>query len=514
MVALTTRQRDILKILLNASTPLGAAELADQTQLTARQVNYNLDGVNRWLSQRQVALKVTPGVGIELACPPDKSSALIQELSFETPVQLILSPGQRRQLLALILLFEQDPLILQHLKQLLQVSRATVVKDADRVAAWLQSIDLDLIRRPNFGVLVEGTEKDRRKALALLLWGEIPFGESLFSISHSDGLVFLSGTDAELMPSVKRANEIILGLDVQRTFGQVAYAETQLGGRFTDDAVLYLGLVLAIQAARVQSGNVLEIEAETLAWFKGLPIWQVAEQIGKRLAWRLNIDWPESEVASISMHLLAAPRNERWPGDLELDGSFKLLIDEILQGVADAYGMPSLGQDRTLRDGIVNHIVPACMRQRFLLWLPAPPEATTLSDRYSIERELARNLGELVEKRVGVALPGSEINNLALLLRASFIRERPNQIRQVFVVCPSGMATAQLLVARLKANFPRMETLKVVSVRELTSGSADHADLIITTVPLPIELQEKFAVIQVHPLLLPEDVKSITDYLA
>lgn len=50
MSTLTTRQRDLLHILLDAQSPMGTAELADQMQLTPRQVNYRLNGLKQWLA--------------------------------------------------------------------------------------------------------------------------------------------------------------------------------------------------------------------------------------------------------------------------------------------------------------------------------------------------------------------------------------------------------------------------------------------------------------------------------
>jgi mannitol operon transcriptional antiterminator len=513
MIALTTRQRDIVKLLIELDAPLGAAELAAQMKLTARQVNYNLEGVARWLSDRQIAIKVTPGVGIELDCSPDQSSALIQELNSESPSQIVLTSGQRRQLLAVTLLNQNEPLILHHLHRLLRVSRTTVIKDASSVVDWMRQFDLDLARRQNYGLLVVGREQRRRQALAALLWGQAPFGEPLFEISYSSGLAFLPAADADLLPVLQLVRELTLQVDISRIFGQVAYAEAQLGGRFTDDAALHLALVFAIQAVRVHGGNFVNDDTGTLAWMKTLGIWPVAAQIGQRLGWRLHAAWPESEIAAIGMYLLASARDERWPGDLEIDSSFAPLIDEIMRRAGEAYALPGLVEDRTLRDGLVNNVLPACLAQRFQLWLPPPPPSTALSAKYAFERELARDLADLIDRQVGVILPESEINNLALLLRASYIRERPQRTGQVLVVCPSGMATAQLLVARLKAQFPRIGPLKVVSLRELSKEISAASELIITTVPLPLEIQTRSVVIQVHPLLSAEDIETIKNHL-
>lgn len=514
MPELTTRQRDILQILLESEIPLGAADLAKKTNLTARQVSYSLDGMNHWLSRRQVHLKVTPGVGVVLNCSPKQQKAILSALAAEPKMQLVLKSGERRQLLSLILLTADEPLILQHLKQLLQVSRSTVIKDTDALADWLSQFDLALQRKPNFGVWVAGKEQDRRQAVAALLWGETPFGESLFTITHSVGLEFLLAEELSLLPIVAQVDQVIRTLEIRRIFSLVAYAEAQLGGRFTDDSVLYLSLSLAIQSARLHKhGPFVEID-ESVEWLRSTQIWPVAQHLAEKLGWRSTKNWPDSEIVWISQQLLAAPRNERWPGDLEFDSSFNHLLDALLNQIAFAYSQPGLGEDPTLRDGIVNHIIPACLRQRFQLWMPSPPAATTLSDKYAFEHSLAHDLGLLIQQYAGVNLPESEINNLALLLRAAYIREQPNRIREVYVVCPSGMATAQLLVARLKAHFPRIGDLEVVSLRELLEGKSDSAELIITTVPLPANILDQHSVIQVHPLLLPEDIDTITKFLS
>ena len=511
---LTTRQRDLLEILLEAEAPLGAAELASQMKLTPRQVSYGLNGLRQWLANRDINLNTTPGVGVTLKYTPDQFEHLTKVLAGESRFQLVLTAVQRQQLLALILLVTKEPFILYQLQRLTQVSRTTVLKDLDTLDAWLSQHTLTLERRPNYGIWIEGQEQARRQALAAWLWGETPLGQSLTAMTHGQGLVFTMGGDADLLPIVQKAKQIIDRWVMERTFGHVARAEAELDGRFTDDAVLYLALVLAIQTERVQSGYFLDVDNKILSWLKSLSVWPIAAQIGQRLNWGQGNCWPDAEIAGVAMHILAAPRNERWPGDLEVDNSFSDLVDELMHTIDEAYKLPGLAENITLRDGLVNHVIPACLRYRFNLWLPSPQPATTLSEKYVFEHQLAQDLAGIITRHTAVHLPNSEINNLALLLRAAFIRERPYQLEEVIVVCPSGMATAQLLIARLKARFPRFGKLKVVSLRELNPAQLTAVELIITTTPLPVNISDQVHVIQVHPLLLPEDVEAITQWLA
>ncbi len=511
MHSLTSRQRDLLRLLLAAREPLGAAELAERLGLTPRQVSYSLKGLGPWLGERDFELRVTPGVGVVLGGSEAEHRQLQVELEAEEHIEIVLDAARRRQLIALILLTADEPMILYQLQRLAGVSRTTVLRDLDEMTPWLGP-NVTLERRPNYGVSVAGAEWNRRQVLAGMLWNDRSPGPAITAITYHDGLVFPLGRDARFLPLVERAQAIVQRIDLKRAFGHVAYAEAQLGGRFTDDALLYLALVLAIQADRVRQGNGVRVDADLLRQLQVSPVWGVAMQIARRLGWRAGT-WPEAEIAGIAMHLLAAPRNERWPGDMEIDTLFKTLIDALMARIGAVHQQSALAQDIVLRDGLAIQIIPACMRQRYRLWMPAPAPNTTLSDHYAREHALARDLDDLIAALLNIRLPQEELNNLALLLRAAYLRTQPGHEQQVLIVCPSGMATAQLLVARLKARFPRLGTYTVLSMRELSQQHVDGADLIITTASLPERFSRATRVIHVHPLLLPEDVAAISQYL-
>ncbi|MCA9951591.1 MAG: PRD domain-containing protein [Anaerolineales bacterium] len=515
MTVLTTRQRDILHLLLESNKLLGSSELAAQLQLTSRQVNYDLKGLRVWLARQDIILNAVPGVGVELICSSEKQQILEQELSQSHHYQLVLTIEQRRQMIALTLLVAGEPIILYQLQQWAQLSRSTILKDLVVIEEWFEFIGLSLDRRPNFGFELVGHEQVKRQAIATLLWGQTPFGEPITKLNYVSGLTFDLGADAELLPIIKGVKDAIDKWDTRRALVHVAYAEAQMGGRFTDDAVRYLALVFAIQTERVQSGNFVSFDADILAWLQSLDLWSLAATIARHLGRLLDRNWPTAEIAYIAMHVLTAPRNERWPDDLEIDQAFSELIDELMANIVNAYGKAHLVHDMTLRDGLVIHIIPACLRHRLKIRIPNGFSDIELSEKYLFERELARDLAKIIEEKTAVTLPESEINNITLLLRAAYIREYPRRIQEVIVVCPSGMATAQLLVARINARFPRIGTLRVVSLRDLTPAIINAAGMVITTVPLPDNLQkDKTNIIQVHPLLLPEDIEKITARLA
>lgn len=515
MITFTTRQREILKIILDVNRPIGSMELAKLLHITPRQVNYSMKGVKVWLKQQGQDLNVLPGVGFAVNLTADQTQALSQKINIHSDVQIVLSVSQRQQLLALFLLTRTEPVILAQLEQVAQVSRMTILKDLDEIEGWLHGQKINLVRKPHFGIQVSGAEHDCQQALAELLWGETPFSaDPVTAISHSDGLVFNLQGDARLLPLVATIKNYLAGLQMRRTIGLVAKAEEQLSGRFTDDAVLHLALVFSILSERVQHGNHLEVGSELLDSLRSARMWPVAAYVASRLGRETNSTWKDSDMAGIAMEMMAAPRNDAFPGELERESDFSSLSERLMEHISQSFGIPKLKDDRTLQNGLLNNIVPACFRQRYHLWFPVALNNTGLPEEYEKEHAIAQEISVLVHEFTEASLPQSEINNLVLLLRAAFIRNRSYRFDRVIVICPSGMATAQLLVARLHVRFPNLSNLEVISLRDLTPSLVASADLILTTVPLPRQYAQNEKTIQVHPLLMPEDIETITQFLS
>src|ERR671924_334217 len=160
MIPFTTRQREILKIILDVKRPIGSVELAKRLHITPRQVNYSIKGVKVWLKQHGQDLNVLPGVGFSVDLTADQMRALVQKINVHSDVQIILSVSQRQQLLALFLLTRQEPVILAQLEQLSDVSRMTILKDLNEIEVWLKQENVGLVRKPHFGIQVSGGEHD------------------------------------------------------------------------------------------------------------------------------------------------------------------------------------------------------------------------------------------------------------------------------------------------------------------------------------------------------------------
>lgn len=514
MLSLTTAQRDLLQLLLTRDSPIGAAAIGQRLHLTSRQVHYGLRDIESWLSRRHAMLRHTPGVGVQVICLPDQRQRLLAELAAQARFQLILTPEQRQQLLALALLAAREPLTLNQLQQDLAVARTTVLKDLDAVEAWLHTFALQVARRQHRGCWADGAELARRQALAALLWGDVPLDRPIMAIRPGAGIVFALAQDAALLPIAGRANALVRELDLTAAHAPIAQAEAALGARFTDEAVVPLALAIAVQLQRVRAGQTVSWEPETLCWIQAQVVWPVAARIASQLWPDLPEAARDAEIAAFAIQLLCGARDEPWRSHTDGDRAAQDLIDTLLAHTAAAYRLPELARDQLLRDGMDALILPACARQRFRLWTPPRLATDTHTERYAVERAVAAELARAIVAATGIALPPDAHDNLILLLRAAVVRARPERARHVLIVCPSGMATTQLLVARLKARFPRLGTFEVLPMRELTAERIAGADLIISTVPLTLPGAPPVDIIHVHPMLKPEDIATLTQWIA
>lgn len=513
MVSLTTTQRDLLNLLLTTERAVSVATIGEELGLTPRQIHYSLREIKSWLSRRNAPLRHTSGVGVQIICAADQKHRLLSELSSQSKFQLILTPGQRQQLLALHLLTTLEPLILSQLQQDVAVARATVLKDLDVVEDWLHSFGLQIERRQHRGCWVAGSELAQRQALAALIWGDVPFDRAMLAVRPKQGIAFALAQDATLLSSVGHVNALMREWDLGIAQQQITWAEAALGGRFTDQAVAQLELALALQAQRIRAGRWVAFDQATLAWMRVPAVWPVADVIGRAL-WT---DLPEAirtaETAALVIYLLCGARDEPWRHDLVTDTAFHVLIERLLEHIADIYHVPELAHDRLLREGLEAYVLPACVRERFALWAPPKDVIDTQTERYAAERDVAQQLAADITSHTDIVLPEDALDDLVLLLRAAIIRVRPERARRVLVVCPSGMATTQLLIARLRARFSRLGSFEVLSIRDLNAERIASADLIITTIPLKLATTPYVDVIQVHPMLHPEDIAALTQWM-
>lgn len=510
---LDTRCLHLLKLLAASEQPLSAVAMAGQLHVSSRMVRLSLANSERWLREHNIELKKVPGKGYSLSPTHQARQNLLKYLhEYEKPLPW-LSATERKQILLLNLFFSKNPLQIKQLQQAVNLSRTTVLRLLDSIEQWLKEYDLSLVRRPNFGLMISGNELNWRQAVQTLLQ------ESAGDVQL---LALFAGADIVVDP-LHRANPLIeetlrkiwIQMDLKFVKQIIHPVEHFFEEAKSDPAYIdfYLQLALAIHRNRLgkQLGTITDSSIQHLSSLRLVESRKIGGRVMKLTAVRLS----DAEINWLALQFPdASPRSVDHPprGDMqssEDETTLQKTIEEFLERASTSLH-PSLPVDREL----IGNLGRLLEKMRAVGQGKKAGRNALLSEvqaRYPYFYSVASKGRHILSEWIGRELSEDEIGDIAICLIASMERMRflDKISKRILVVSSAGVVTAWLLVSRLRAEFPDVMVVDVVSALELENRrNFDGIDYIVSTIPVKIrDIPSR----QVDPLLGKEDVRRIKD---
>jgi mannitol operon transcriptional antiterminator len=469
-------------------------------------VRYSLRRPKVWLAERGVSLECRANYGILIDCTPLVKTELISELGHPAD-DSFLSPIERLHLVILALLTEQEPLLVKQLEVRLSVSRPTVLRDLQEAEIWLRVHNMSMTSRPHFGFLALGRERDRREAIVSLL------------IDSSGKELLLTLCTGSGVPRPSRApgesgslREFLQNLDIPYSKSLLDALTAKLQLKLSESGYVLLVLHLSLLISRTRQGQSIEFPYEYLLSLIAEKELQEVRMIAQRIQRHFNFILADSEVAFITAQLLAVSDNVATQYIEVIDSR----VREIIEGmVAEAsnYLHPYLRVDQDLLDSLAMHLRSVLIQ--LLFGLPIRnPLLEHIKRQYPYIYQVASKSSAILQAKTGLNVPKEEIGNIALHLSAAMERLRCQQQnkKKILVVCSEGVATAWLLVSRIRSEIPDIDIVKVLSLQDLRKNEVSRKDIdaIVTTIPL--EASDTL-VITINPLLRTEDISRLRDAL-
>jgi transcriptional antiterminator/mannitol/fructose-specific phosphotransferase system IIA component (Ntr-type) len=497
---------DLLDVLACADEPVSAAALGAPLDLSARMVRTSLASTEDWLRAHGVRLRHIPGRGYCLEGPPASQPRLAAALKSAARPASWLTATRRVQVLLLTLFFTPGSPQIKELQQALRLSRSSTIKVLASAGDWLAAHDLRLVGRQHVGCLLEGEEGAWRMAVVQLLRE---------SCGDARLLAILRGTATVVaVPAAGRsAVEELLAkawrlLQIPLVRAAILPLRSDLNPALSDQAFTDLFLHAAIMVYRLGLGRT--IEGRPYAGSAASA--EAASRIARQLQQRCGITIPPEEVVWMEKWLPAQAAVESETQGMTstpVQEETRELISRLIMQASLALH-PGLRTDPDLVEHLTAHVRSMQERPR-----PAPTAAHPLlrevKSRYPTAYEAARRSSLLLRQPLGRDISEGEITDVAVCFIAAMERllrvERPE--RKVLVVCSEGAVTAWLLVSRLRAEFPEVEVVKVISALEFENNRrAEGVDFIVSTIPLK---PSSVPTVQVAPLLGPEDCRRLRE---
>ena len=453
------RSREILLGLMDLEKTFRISELAEKFQVSERTIRNDINDVNDFLEQHELSL-VKLGSNGTLLVEDDieLAAGLFNQNDFYT---YRLSKGERKPLIAAILIEASDYTTLSNMAELLYVSRATVINDLESVKQMLLKEHLTVESHSNKGLVLHGKESDKRACLLKLLNQDGSF-QAAGSVVQS----FIRGLN--ISHRLKKEDK----QNLQKIINEQEHAH----GRFLTDASFnYLLSYLTILIQRVKKGHQI---TESLEVKKSK--YEMAEDILRYVCqyWELPESQGEKELLSDILDSLSYikkdSRNQRIIG-------LQLVTRKFIEQISNELHV-DLNRDFVFYENLVNHLESIftkefniTQRDDFLRQIVEQNQETL----YAVKNNI-----EMLERFVGRKIQAIEADYIVIHISAALERRKKKEIEfRVVIVCNGGVGTSQLLLAKMRNRFD-FHIVDVVSAHDLRKSHYEDIDMIVSTIPL------------------------------
>ena len=503
----TPRIQQILRIMLNSRGPVNKQDIADDIGVSKRTVQREFEYLELCIKKYGLKLENHKGKGVEIKGNPETIEKLREDLGDQQYPDAADRDGRRRRLL-FELLRDRTPHKLFYYSQMLGVSEATAGNDMDALYPWLEESRLGIVKRPGYGVILEGDERDYRDAMRRFIeetagqsdayssgdiTGEI-FAEALLDAADSGIYSLLEGD------TVRRVDKVLRRLNEPKIL------------QLADSAYAGLVIHISIVIERLQQGAALKSVPPEMGNLEFWDDYDLAVRILEAMEKEFEISIPRGELSYVLLHIRGAKmaytgEEQEFPADLG-DDRLLPMIDRMI----DVYNKDianELKEDEEFLRGLLVHLRPVLVRLSTGLRIHNPI-LEDIKEEYADIFEACRRAAQVITEETGYEVNEEEVGFLAMHFGAAQERVRENKqyTRKVNIgiVCASGFGVARLMMTRLKDKLGDKAILKAYGKGEINKYVITGTDFFVSTMnldQLPVDY------LQVSPLIPPKDLYKI-----
>lgn len=496
---------EILKYLKEKNDYIKVQELAEIYKLTDRAIRYKIDKIEEFLVKNGFQyLDKQHLKGIKLVIEPGLNEFLDSFFGEYTPYKYIYSKNERFEFIVMKILQSKEPVKISYFGSKLCVSKNTIFKELELIENWLNERGLKIIRKPRVGIIVEGDEKNKRKAIREI---------TSETISTEDIVNYVKKGSIKSKINNLQFDTLFSNIDIDFIDGLIKNAEEELNKEFSDEAYGSLITHITIMIKRVELDANISIPQINLENLRTGKEYEVSKKILQKIEVHYNIKVPEEEIDYITLHLLGAKvlkTNEIYNIDEYSPDNLYNVCKKMTEEIEQIYSVDFGAKRDKVAEGLVLHLRPSIYRIKFGLKLINP-----LYDEIRIKyNELFLNtkLASIyLEDFIGNKIDDHEIAYIALHFGAALknAKEDVKKILKVILVCGTGVGTAKMVASQISNKF-HVEIVDTVSSRMVKDLKVDY-DFIISTVDIPNISSDSY--IKINPLMIKKDYEKLSKYM-
>lgn len=460
---LNQKEKMILNYLSqDSSLYVTSKELAQHLSCTDRTVRTYLKNLSQELEKlgEGLVIESKQGFGYRLSIKDDK---LYQQFLSEHHIQNGMANADindRHHFILNKLMFEQEGLLFEDLMDQLFVSRSTLSSDFKKIRLLLEKYKLTIESRANKGVYVSGSEQDKRH----------------FIMDY-----FFSGQFMKNIHQYVRHDVLKLPINFEELTMVILDESRSQDLKLSDFVIQNLVVHIALAIKRLESGfQISAIDLDPLRYQKEI---LVAKNILNRIRLVTQIDFPNSEVNYIALHLISKGQNSERRQEAEVTYQLRQEILSALQRLDKETGYQFSG-DFTLSEGLLTHLEVLLERLENDVHLDNPL-LDEIKANYQEALALTRTMLSYLEAVPMESLSEDEIAYVTLHIMAALERHKEEHKPNALVICATGYGSAQMLRHRIQNELSQyVNVAEMVGYYDINDEKLAGVDCIISTIDL------------------------------
>jgi len=482
---LDARMKKII-IELSDSEYVTASELAKILDLNEKTVRTTIGKMRDSLDEYGIEIESKTRKGYHLLIyDKEKYQAFINNDEWLSKNDIPNNSKEREEWLLDYLLKQHKFVRIDDLSEMLYVSRSTITNDIRNVEDSLKSYHITLIRRPNYGLHIQGSEFDIRNCMIS------QFKDNKWAQRFSDK------EENEL----KEISKILLN-NIQNQ--KVVLSKSMIQEM---TSCIYIAKV------RYEENYKITVSKNEVVHRIYKPCIDVAINIVEELNEKFHIHLLDSEIYYIAINIAARSDYNVLEGELE-SGVINQARKQATQMLDCVYDMMHLDmrQNLSLLYDLISFLIPMDIRMRYGI-IAKNPFAEATKKKYFFAYNVASQAVIPLKKTYFHEVPENEIAYLTSIF-ALFIEQEKDKKKKynILVICATNMSTSKLLAYQYKKKFKKyIDEVYTCEMYNLDSFDFSKVDYIFTTVEINRVLPKP--VLGISAFLEDEEVEKISSIL-
>ncbi|QIQ20879.1 BglG family transcription antiterminator [Zophobihabitans entericus] len=458
-------------------------ELAKRFSVSTRTIRTDILALSEILQRYGAQIQYERGVGYQLIISDE---ALFKTLPHQQEQLKVIPRTSKERVLALLVHFLTHPqsIKLDDIADEWFISRSTLQADMAEVREYLEKYHLSFDKRPHYGMKLLGAETSIRACLTDIFW-------QMYS--------------AEDERAISQLQQDVLN-DIDLTF-----LEKILQNRFerfdikiTPEGQRYLLYSCAISIVRITTGQeLLEFEANDVDEV----VKKAAIEIAEGFTYFLGTEVSQAESNYLSVQIAARCITDHSNVMSGMQQNSDVLVSHLLDYINSTYNY-DLRRDEKLKSDLSIHLASMLARIKYQI-RSSNPLLDEIKQYYPFAYDITLSAITNTDLYIDHKLSEDEIGYLTVHIGVALERNYNvgyERHPHALLVSDSGNATLRMIEAKIKRDFPQIQIVNTLSLREYELLSTIEEDFVITTVRLS---EKNKPIVKIAPFPTPYQLEQL-----